>query len=523
MAELEAVYENDKAKVRNGWRHPLPLNEPKRLGRVPSQSDWWMPDELISGFHATVVWDGSLLTVTERTPPPTNRIFYKSQPQSTFTIKPGETFVIGNTVFGVHDTAPGGTVPQIPDWSDVTTPAIASVSRSELRKFTFDAPATTLRALEQVADVLRLATDEDVLFHSMLNVALNALPRADVAAVIEVPVESTHDTPRAIVRTQVERMAGPGDRFTPSRKLADKAIRRETRSIAFAWAAGLQDSSNMTVQQDVRSGTPWAICTPFQDGSGYGMYVSGRLPRAPEVADGKLKDKELLDCQKVIELIASLIEATRKSHTLERTLTLLRRFLPREFWNETDRDKLDAILAPKQTDVTVLFCDLRGSCRFAEGGDDLMQSWAELSDALDEMSQQIGHQDGIVAGFQGDAVMAFWGWPQAKPDRVERAATAALRLIGMVQPFQLWHRHRQRSRCRRSTRQRRTRQSRCLRADGESRQPLGIIDQSVWRADSDRRRHRRGHRKSRPVTPEIPHPQAAGDLPGRHDRVRHSV
>ncbi|CAN5122775.1 adenylate/guanylate cyclase domain-containing protein [soil metagenome] len=429
MAELEAVYENEKAKVRNAWRHPLPLNESKRLGRVPTQSDWWMPDELISGYHATVTWDGTLLTVVERTPPPTNRIFYKTQPQSQFTIKAGETFVIGNTVFGVHDAASSAVAAAAPDWSDVTMPAVAAVSRTDLRKFTFDAPGTTLRALEQVADVLRLATDEDVLFHSMLNVALNALPRADVAAIIEVPEESTNESPRATIRTQVERMSGPGDRFVPSRKLADKAIRRELRSIAFAWAAGLQDSSNMTVQQDTRSGTPWAVCTPFQDGSGLGMYISGRLPRPPEVTDGKLKDKELLDCQKVIELIASLIEATRKSHTLERTLTLLRRFLPREFWNETDRDKLDAILAPKQTDVTVLFCDLRGSCRFAEGGnDDLMGAWDSLSDALDEMSQQIGNQEGIVAGFQGDAVMAFWGWPQAKPDRVERAAMAALKL-----------------------------------------------------------------------------------------------
>src|SRR5205085_2405441 len=81
-------------------------------------------------------------------------------------------------------------------------------SRTDLRKFNFDAPAAALRALEQVADVLRLATDEDVLFHSMLNVALNAMPRADAAAIVHVPEESTDEHPRSVVRTQVERMAG---------------------------------------------------------------------------------------------------------------------------------------------------------------------------------------------------------------------------------------------------------------------------------------------------------------------------
>ncbi len=431
MAELEAVFENDKTKVRNAWRHDLPLNEPKRLGRVPAQSDWWMPDELISGNHATITWDGTKLNITERTPPPTNRIYYNTNPVDQFSISPGESFVIGNTVFTLHGGGTTAGSAGAPDWSDVTMPAVAAVSRTDLRKFSLDSTsaAAALRALEQVADVLRLASDEDVLFHSMLNVAMNALPRADAAAMVHVPPESTDDQPRAVVRTQVERMAGHSDRFTPSRKLADKSIRREMHSIAYAWAAGLQDSSTMTVAADSRGGTPWAICTPLQDGSGMGLYVAGRLPRAPDVREGKLVDRELTECQKVIELIASLIESTRKSHAMEQTLTLLRRFLPREFWNETDRNKLDAILAPRQTDVTVLFCDLRGSCQFGESGaDDLMASWNSLSYALDEMSQQIGNQEGIVAGFQGDAVMAFWGWPQGKPDRVERSAAAALKL-----------------------------------------------------------------------------------------------
>lgn len=427
MVELEAVFENDRTKVRNTWRHPVPLNEPKRLGRVPAQADWWMPDELISGFHATIVWNGTHLEVTERTPPPTNRIYHNTQPASQFKIGPGESFVIGNTVFTLHSGPSAG--PSGSEWLDMTMPAVAAVSRTDLRKFQFDAPASTMRALEQVADVLRLATDEDVLYRSMLNVVLNALPRADTAAIVYVPPESSDSQPRVVVREQVERMAGPGDRFVPSRKLADKAIRRETRSIAYAWVAGLQDSSSMTIAADVRSGTPWAICTPFQDGSGLGLYVAGRINRPPDVRDGKLQDRELTECQKVIELIASLVEATRRSHALEQMLTMYRRFLPRAARNETDRAKLDAILAPREAEVTVLFCDLRGSVRFAEGtAGNLMNSWRELSDALDEMSQQIGNQDGIVAGFQGDAVMAFWGWPQDEDDRVERAAKAALNL-----------------------------------------------------------------------------------------------
>jgi class 3 adenylate cyclase len=431
MPDLEAVYESDtdQGKRRAGWRHALEEGKPVRLGRLPTQSEWWVPDPLISGFHATITWTGSHLDVAERNPPPTNKIFHRNQPAATFGCMPGESFVIGTTVFTLHA---GGATFDPPNWADVgaTIAAAAVASRQDLRKLPFEAPATAMRALESVADVLRLATDEDVLFQSMLTVVQNAVPTCDAAAIVFVPPESTDEQPRAIVRMIVERNALARERFSPSRRLADKAIRRERKSILYAWeTSGLLESSKMTVAPDQRPGTPWAVCTPFQDGSNLGLYVAGRLPQPPEVKDKVITDRTLIEAQKVIELIASLIESTRKSHDLEKQLTLYRRFLPRRLWTETDRAKLDAILAPRACDVAVLFCDLRGSCRFAEDGStDLARAWDQLSGALDEMSNTITAEDGIVAGFQGDAVMAFWGWPDPQPDAVACAAKAALRL-----------------------------------------------------------------------------------------------
>lgn len=425
MPDLEAAYENPQTGARAGWRHPLPEGQQIKLGRLPAQSDWWIADPLISGHHATVSWTGKVLHVKERTPPPTNKIFLRNIPTADFTAAPGESFVIGTTVFSIRD---GATIDP-PNWADVTIAAAAVASRSELRKLPFDNAAVTLRALESVADVLRLATDEEMLFQSMLKVLQDAIPTADAAAIVQIPTDAPDNAPRCLIRAVLERGTGSRERFTPSRRLADKAIRREKRSVLYAWTKDLLESSNMTVGQDTRPGTPWAVCSPFQDDSGLGLYISGRLMRDPDVKEGRLTDRELTDYQKLIELISSLIESTRKSHDLERQLTLFRRFLPRRLWGETDRAKLDAILAPRQTDVTVLFCDLRGSCRFAEdGSSDLTQAWESLSGALDEMSQTITREEGIVAGFQGDAVMAFWGWPDLQPDSVMLAARAALRL-----------------------------------------------------------------------------------------------
>ncbi len=426
MAELEALHENKELNIRNGWRNELPLNQPIKLGRVFGQSDWWMNDGLISSFHASIVWDGEQLTITERTPPPTNRIFYQSRPMATFTIKPPDSFVIGNTVFMLHagnTEARGGN-----DRPDMTI-AEASFTRAQLRQVPFDTSATFLRALEQIPDVLRLANDEDMLFRNMVKVGLDALPMADALAIVQIPPEATESEKRILVRNHLQRLAGRTEIFMPSRRLAFKAIRQDHRSVLHVWI-GDKLNENVTMRLDSQlPGVPWAICTPFKDDSGWGIYADGRLPKEPAIVNGQVRDKELLDYQKVIELITGVIESTRKAHQLDRQVSMYRRFLPRRLWNITSSEQLDEILQPRPANATVMFCDIRGSCRFAEEGeDDIQRAWFDLSTAIDDMTNDISSEDGVVAGFQGDAVMAFWGWPDNAPDQIERACRAALRI-----------------------------------------------------------------------------------------------
>src|SRR5207253_1782118 len=88
---------------------------------------------------------------------------------------------------------------------------------------------------------------------------------------------------------------------------------------------------------------------------------------------------------------------------------------------------LDAVLKPRQTEVTVLFCDLRGSCKIAEDAEqDLAATCDRVADALTVMTTNIIKMDGVVGDFQGDAAMGFWGWPLASEDQVEKACRAAL-------------------------------------------------------------------------------------------------
>ena len=82
-------------------------------------------------------------------------------------------------------------------------------------------------------------------------------------------------------------------------------------------------------------------------------------------------------------------------------------------------DDLDtALLEPRECDVTVLFCDLRGFSQKAEAAaGDLKGLLDRVSRALGVMTSQILKHSGVTGDFQGDAAMGFWGWPLPLPNR----------------------------------------------------------------------------------------------------------
>lgn len=85
----------------------------------------------------------------------------------------------------------------------------------------------------------------------------------------------------------------------------------------------------------------------------------------------------------------------------------------------------EAVLRPREADLTVLFCDLRGFSREAERHA-LMPFLERVSRALGFMTRSIIREEGVIGDFHGDAAMGFWGWPFAQPDRASRVCRTAL-------------------------------------------------------------------------------------------------
>jgi class 3 adenylate cyclase len=460
MADLEALTRIDptlgatKSSVTSApgqyrWRYTLPEKKVIRLGSDPAYSDWVVPeDRMISRFHATLEWNGAALTVTRRgvvlpdfPSPPQNQIWFHNKPVEQCAVKPGDWFVIGQTRFTLRgegdvdpEAAVDGTIVQRQE----------EKSRAELELIAFSNPGILLKAMEQLPQYLRAVADEAALFRQMLRVALSAMPRADAATIVRVPPDCPVGDLRVTVVSQNVRnpTGGGGGEFVPSRKLVRRAVCERRKSVLHVWStnpndfapAGPGSEHNLTLGVMHRQGeTPWAICTPFQDGSQLGLYVGGVL-RPRTQGETAPDQSHLNEYQKFIEIMVGLLETTRRTLRLTRQVAVTKQAWPtgvRRFLDDPDR--LDEMLRPREKDVTVLFCDLRGYSRFAEQqGDSLTAAWGEIQKALDTMSSTVTEKGGIVAGFRGDAVLGFWGWPDSRPDQIERAAEAALHIYNRL-------------------------------------------------------------------------------------------
>jgi class 3 adenylate cyclase/predicted ATPase len=81
--------------------------------------------------------------------------------------------------------------------------------------------------------------------------------------------------------------------------------------------------------------------------------------------------------------------------------------------------------------ITIMFCDLVGSTALAQRLDpeelrDLMQAYQRVCGAV------VARYEGHVAQYLGDAVMVYFGWPQAHEDDAQRSVRAGLEILDAI-------------------------------------------------------------------------------------------
>lgn len=125
----------------------------------------------------------------------------------------------------------------------------------------------------------------------------------------------------------------------------------------------------------------------------------------------------------------------RERNSRLRTEKLFGRFLdPRVVQQLVSGDDLQAKKKPVRCDLSVLFSDIRGFTSFSE-----KHTPEEVVDLINRyFSRQVEvifRHGGTLDKFIGDAIMAFWGAPNADPQHARRAVAAALEMAREVEAF----------------------------------------------------------------------------------------
>lgn len=434
------------------WRRPLPEGQEIVLGRIGGV--WAVPwDHQVSRRHVELEWDGSRLKV-RRLPDAINPVFLGGKENDSFEISPGEHFVVGQTTFTLADQ-------QVDVSIDQPAPVQQqSFSAQYLKGVQFRNPDHRLEVLSRLPDVISGAAGDKELFVRLVSMLLAGVPRADAAAVVAVDEEkekaeegvvkreeraektasnginqlssplsshsslfSPHLSPRVLHWDQ--RMVITGN-FRPSQGLILESLRQE-QSVLHVWRGADTDLPDSYTASD---SFDWAFCTPVLGKAcrGWGLYVAGRFNVEQSGATPSSSDPtDLREDVKFTELVAAMLSSLRQMRLLEhRQGTLSQFFSPVVLETLADEDP-EEVLAPRETEVSVMFCDLRGFSRESERhSGDLLGLLQRVSKALGVMTRHIREQGGVVGDFQGDAAMGFWGWPLSQKDAVPRTCRAAL-------------------------------------------------------------------------------------------------
>jgi adenylate cyclase len=431
---------------RDRWRRKLAPGAKQVIGRsAGAWSTAW--DERISRRHVEVVWHEGRLHVSAFSDA-RNPVFFRGHRCDTFSLRPGDHFVIGQTTFSLVDEK-AAIAADVPRPSHERTFTV-----EELRSAPFRHADRRIEILSRLPEIISGSASDQEMLVRLVNLLLSGVERASAAAVVEVRGQRTEDTGQetedrrhllslelripspespappstrqsAIVLHWDRRHLAGGD-FHPSERLIRQAIESGT-STAFVWSADQQRASG---EFTVSEGIDWAFCVPVAGTTcaGWALYVTGSF--ADELPGKSPADAESLrDDVKFAELTAATLAGLRESHVLARRQASLSQFFSPVVLDAVGSQDADDVLAPREANVTVLFCDLRGFTEESErSAGDLFELLARVSRALGIMTHHILAEGGVVGDFHGDSAMGFWGWPLAQDDAVERACRAALRI-----------------------------------------------------------------------------------------------
>lgn len=422
-----------------------------RLGR-DSATDFTVTwDNSVSRHHATLecVTGGLKLSKAGSA---SNPVFIGGEAIDQAVLPAGQSFVVGKTRFEFQNVTQT-------DSSQNSSMQQLAVDRQTLKQLRYEDADKRIEVLTSLPAVIRESGVDRDLYVRLTSLLLAGIQHADGIAVVEVASD------RKVKKLQQERRYETDGMMKVSSRLAITAA-SQNRTILNVWDDQAEQSSHFTQHAEFH----WAFCTPlfvasstsmdetddsetaqqigeFTDelpsnladddqqtagesetepalnGSYRMFYVAGKSP----TEGAKLNQQRLHADIKFTEFIAEIVNSLQRQRELERQQSGLRQFFSPPVLEALGNDLDTSMLEPRECDITVLFCDLRGfSHQAEEKADNLTGLLERVSMALEVMTSQILRFGGVTGDFQGDAALGFWGWPISSDQAPLNACRAAL-------------------------------------------------------------------------------------------------
>lgn len=139
----------------------------------------------------------------------------------------------------------------------------------------------------------------------------------------------------------------------------------------------------------------------------------------------------------LLEVMAGAVSSGIARQRQEAIRSNLTQFFSHEIAERLEQN--EDLLAGKDADVSVLFCDIRGFSTIAERvGARRTIEW--INDILTELSECVQRNNGVLVDYIGDEVMAMWGAPDEQPDHAALACQCAEEMLRLIDPLrERWH------------------------------------------------------------------------------------
>ena len=409
------------------WRRTLP-GATVELGR--STETYRVPwDNQVSRRHAQLTASEHKLHV-KIFAEAANPIFFNGREVSDFYVRPGEHFVIGNTSFMVAADQAFGSL-TAPDPVRQQT-----FSADFLEQVQYSDADRRISVLNRLPEVIAAANNSDDLLIGMVNTLMAGISAATTIGVVQLDSDPLStgaqvvDEGRLRVIHWDRRGLARGD-FQPSEKLVAQAVQLK-QSVLNVWQSDVDNAANYTFDYE----NDWAFTCPIETEAtpGWAVYVAGssRLGETPEQIQEGAFEGDIKFC----ELVGATLKNLLRVQQLERQQASLRTFFSPVVVDALRGSNPETVLQPRQCEVSVLFCDLRGFSQKSEQmADDLFGLLTRVSESLGVTTRVILDTGGVIGDFHGDAVMGFWGWPLEDRSPTETARAAVLAAIQIQTEF----------------------------------------------------------------------------------------